>query len=155
MIVCPSCQKVNAGNPARCEFCGMSFTRLSEDAKASAVASARKNTRMTKNGLISVGLFMAAAVVCNLPMSVTSMGLLIGCILFGAIFGFPVGYALTVINGDPKKGAILGAVVGVLFGLVLSMMAKESVVSLHMLRGIASGAVGGLATALLTRRPGI
>jgi hypothetical protein len=155
MIVCPSCQKVNAGNPPRCEFCGMSFTRLSEDAKANAVTSARKNTRMTRNGLISIGVFIAAAVVCNLPLSVTKVGLLIGCLLFGGIFGFPIGYALTVINGDPKKGAILGAVVGVLFGLVLSMMASDSVLSIHMLRGIASGAVGGLATALLTRRPGI
>lgn len=152
MIVCPSCQKVNAGNPSRCEFCGMSFNRMTEDAKANAVANARKNTRMTKNGMIGIGIFVGAALVCNAPASFTSVGLLVGCVIFGGIFGFPIGYALTVINGDAKKGAILGAVVGVLFGLVLSMMAKDSVLSLNMLKGIASGAVGGLATALLTRR---
>ena len=152
MIVCPSCQKVNAGNPLRCEFCGLTFNRMSEDAKASAVANARKNTRMTKSGLIGIGVFIASAVVCNLPASVSSMPLLIGCVIFAALFGFPIGYALCVINGDAKKGAILGAVVGVLFGLVLSMMAKDSVLSVNMLRGIASGALGGLVTALVTRR---
>lgn len=152
MIVCPSCQKVNAGNPLRCEYCGLSFNRLSEDAKASAVANARKNTRMTRSGLIGIGVLIASAVICNLPASVSNKPLLVGCVVFGALFGFPIGYALCVINGDAKKGAILGAVVGVLFGLVLSMMAKESVLSLSMLRGIASGALGGLVTALLTRR---
>lgn len=152
MIVCPSCQKANAGNPTRCEFCGMSFNRLTDDAKADAVANARKNTRMTKNGFTGIGIFAVSALVCNLPESVSSTALLIGCIVFGAIFGFPIGYALSVINGDAKKGAILGAVVGVLFGLVLAMMNKDSVLSLFMLRGIASGAIGGLVTAQLTRR---
>jgi len=154
MIVCPSCQKVNPGNPPRCEACGMSFTRMSEEAKSGTARSLRKNTRMTRNGLISIGAFMAGAVICNLPYSVSSVGVISACGIFGAVFGFPIGYALTVIKGDLKKGAILGAVVGVLFGLVLSMIAKESVISLSMLRGIASGAVGGLAAALLTRRQG-
>lgn len=154
MIVCPSCQKVNAGNPPRCEFCFVSFARLSDAAKATAVANARKNTRMTKHGLIAAGVFMATAVVCNLPASVTSGGLLVGCVIYGAVMGFPCGYALSVINADLKKGAILGAVTGVIFGLILSMMAKESVVSVAMLKGICSGAIGGLVAAAFIRRPG-
>jgi len=149
MIVCPSCQKANVGNPSRCEFCAMSFIRLTDAAKAEAVVNARKNTRMTKSGLIGIGIFIGAAAVCNWP---TTTGMIVGCVVFGVLFGFPIGYALAVINGDAKKGAILGAVVGVLFGLVLSMLNKEAVISLFMLRGIASGAVGGLVTALVNRR---
>ena len=151
MIVCPSCQKANVGNPARCEFCAMSFIRLTEEAKAATVKNVRKNTRMTKSGLIGIGIFIGAAAVCNWP---TTTGMIVGCVMFGAIFGFPIGYALAVINGDAKKGAILGAVVGVLFGLVLSMILNKdgSVLSIYMVRGIASGALGGLVTALVTKR---
>jgi hypothetical protein len=154
MIVCPSCQKTNAGNPPRCEFCGASFIRLSEDAKASAVASARKGTRMTRSGLIGIGAFSVSAVVCNLPASTSNMLLLVGCVIFGALAGFPVGYAMSVINGSPKKGLIFGAVCGVLFGLVLSMTAgpNSSVLSMLLVRGIVSGAVGGLLTTLFGRR---
>lgn len=149
MIVCPSCQKANVGNPARCEFCAMSFIRLTEEAKAATVKNVRKNTRMTKSGLIGVGIFAVAAAVCNLP-STTPM--IIGCLIFSVIFGFPTGYSLSVIKGDAKMGAILGAVFGVLFGLAMSMAAGASPLGYLMLRGIFSGALGGLVTAMITQR---
>ena len=126
----------------RCAACGLSLvavTAAEEAATATRIRRARRNRGHMLTGAI---LCVALPTLMGLPISLLPSQLLAN-LVFGVLFGVPLGWAVSRFASSMLGGAAIGALVGIAYVGTWSLLAEGGLGLSEVLVGIATGLLPG------------
>lgn len=142
MLICTSCWSTNSDKVPRCEQCGMSLLGITAAQNSENVARWRERRRRRSHMLTGIILCFGLPTLFGLPTSLMPTELLAN-LLYGLVFGVPLGYCVSRFADSTLGGAAIGCGIGIIYCVVTMLLAGGPVTAVAILMGIGTGVLPG------------
>lgn len=147
MIICPRCSRIHGDQDGRCIACGASLLGITPDQTQEQARRLRAKRRLQGHLLTGAILCFALPTLIGLPFSLRPLQLASN-LLFGAVFGVPLGYLVSAYARTAVGGALIGCGVGLVYcavGMLLVGMpfSITALLAGMIIIGVVPGAIMG------------
>jgi hypothetical protein len=142
MLVCTSCWSPSSDTATRCETCGASLLGITAAQNSEHVRSWRERRRRRSHMITGIILCFGLPTLFGLP-STLMPGEILKSLVFGVVFGAPLGYCVSRFADSTLGGAAIGCGIGILYCIVTMTLAGAPVTVVTVLLGIGTGLLPG------------
>ena len=142
MIICPKCFTDNGNKDTHCRKCGRSILGISEAENQENIWKWRHKARLKGHMVTGVILCFGLPTLFGLPSSLLPDRIFLN-LVFGFVFGIPLGYLVSNYAESIVGGAAIGSVIGIVYCVVTMIIFGRSPTISSVLMGIGTGIVPG------------
>lgn len=142
MLICTSCWSTNPDKASRCEKCRTSLLGITAAQNSENVGAWRERRRRRSHMITGIILCFGLPTLFGLPSSLLPGGILTN-LLYGVVFGAPLGYCVSRFADSTLGGAAIGCGIGIFYCIVTMALAGGPVTVGAVLLGIGTGILPG------------
>lgn len=139
MIPCPICLTIHKDQEAFCRSCGRSLTGIGDQENRDNIMRWRERNRRRSHMITGAILCFGLPTLLGLPLSLLPLVLLEN-LLFGIVFGVPLGWLVSRFADSAWSGALIGCGVGVVYVIVTGVILGTGT---SLMSGLALGLLPG------------